>query len=63
MIDRRKKYEQMREVKRISFHLEREAHLLKRLDGIKADGVDISTYVKKLIREDMKKWKQQHTNT
>lgn len=48
--DRRKKYDKMREVKRASFHLVKEADILKYMQD-----KEFSTYVKKLIREDMKK--------
>lgn len=51
MIDRRKKHDEMREIIRASLHKERDAEMLKFLE----DKKPISTYVKKLIREDMKK--------
>ena len=51
MIDRRKKYDEAREVVRVSLHKERDADLLKFL----AKQKPVSTYIKKLIGEDMKK--------
>jgi tRNA U54 and U55 pseudouridine synthase Pus10 len=48
--DRRKKYDEMREVKRASFHKEKDADILKHLKD-----KEFSTYIKKLIREDMNK--------
>ena len=48
--DRRKKYDEMREIKRASFHKEKNADIITYIKD-----KEFSTYVKKLIREDMKK--------
>ena len=48
--DRRKKYDEMREIKRVSFNTEKDADILTYIKD-----KEFSTYVKKLIREDMKK--------
>ena len=50
--DRRKKYDEMREIKRASFHKEKDADIIAYIKD-----KEFSTHVKKLIREDMKKWK------
>ena len=48
--DRRKKHDDMREIKRASFHKVKDADILVHIKD-----KEFSTYVKKLIREDMKK--------
>ena len=48
--DRRKKYDEMREIKRVSFNIEKEADIIAYIKD-----KEFSTYVKKLIREDMKR--------
>ena len=48
--DRRKKYDEMREVKRASFHKEKDAEILKHLKD-----KEFSTYIKKLIEKEMRK--------
>ena len=50
--DRRKKYDEMREIKRASFHKDKDTDILTYIKDKK-----FNIYVKKLIREDMKKWK------
>lgn len=50
-MDRRKKYDETREVVRISLHKERDADLLKFLEKQKP----FSTYIKKLIEKEMRK--------
>lgn len=46
----RKTYEAKRSVMRVSLHKERDAEILNHIKSI-----EFSTYVKQLIREDMKK--------
>ena len=48
--DRKKYYEQKRDTKRVSFNIEKDADIIEHLKD-----KEFSTYVKKLIREDMKK--------
>ena len=48
--DRRKKYDGMREIKRASFHKIKDADIITYIKD-----KEFSTYVKKLIREDMRK--------
>ena len=48
--DRRKKYDEMREIKRASFHKEKDADIIAYIKD-----KEFSTYVKKLIREEMKR--------
>lgn len=47
----KKSYEHTREIKRVSFNLEREAHLLK---WIKDNKIVFSEWVKEKIKEEMK---------
>ena len=49
-MDRHKKYNEMREIKNASFHKVKDADILKYMQD-----KEFSTYVKKLIREDMKR--------
>ena len=49
-MDRRKKYDQCREVKKVSLGFIKDADILAHIKD-----KEFSTYVKKLIREDMKK--------
>lgn len=49
-MDRRKKYDQCREVKKVSLGVIKDADILAHIKD-----KEFSTYVKKLIREDMKK--------
>ena len=46
----KKTYEQKRDTKRVSFNIEKDADILAYIKD-----KEFSTYVKKLIREDMKK--------
>ena len=48
--DRKKTYEQKRDTKRVSFNKEKDADIIAYIKD-----KEFSTYVKKLIREDMKK--------
>lgn len=48
--DRKKTYEQKRDAKRVSFNIEKDADIIAYIKD-----KEFSTYVKKLIREDMKK--------
>ena len=48
--DRKKDYEEKRDTKRVSFNIEKDADSLAY-----SKDKEFSTYVKKLIREDMKK--------
>lgn len=51
MSDRRKKYAEMREVKQVSFHKERDKDLLMHLNNVD----DFSNYIKRKLREELKK--------
>ena len=48
----KKSYNHTREIKRASFNKDKDADILNHL---KHNKIEFSTYVKKLIREDMKK--------
>ena len=48
--DRKKDYEEKRDTKRVSFNIEKDADIITYIKD-----KEFSTYVKKLIREDMKK--------
>lgn len=49
-MDRRKKYDQCREIKKVSLGVTKDADIIAYIKD-----KEFSTYVKKLIREDMKK--------
>ena len=50
MSNHKKDYEKKRDTKRVSFNIEKEAEIIEYIKD-----KEFSTYVKKLIREDMKK--------
>jgi len=50
MKDHKRTYEEKRDTKRVSFNIEKDANIIAYIKD-----KEFSTYVKKLIREDMKK--------